>query len=273
MQKKLKSLSICMAPPSKVVASLPAGGHVYPQGSPYGHTPRTLDPPITSIDASAARVGQDQRLEQWGRCGNIAKQKNDSNLALSQRASRDEPGGGATKELDSISLGDQHDTWNNSTTKGSTGVPQTETQDKRSTKHIIFDSSAVRISNTTTKMFIDHKYNAEMLDARAVLRELIREQAELGKNMHRLRPQANLDKRGVLDKGVHRRHDNPAALTGLQGRRHREKASGGSGFSARGIRKHSSALRPLRFYSERALQQYETTQMGLEDSTARNFAR
>lgn len=273
MQKKLKSLSICLAPSSGAVASFPAGGHVYPQGSLYDHTPTALDPPISSIDASTARLGRHQRLEQRGGCGNIAEQKTDSNMALAQHASRDGPGGGATKDLGSISFGDQHDTWNNSATKVSTDVPQTKTQEKRSTKHIIFDSSALRIPNTATRMFIDRKYNDEMLGARAALRELVREQAELGKDTHRLRPQANLDKRGGLDEGVSRRHDNPAALTGLQGRRRREKAPGGSVSSARRIRKHSSALCPLPFYSERALRQYEITQMGLEDSMAHNFAR
>lgn len=273
MQKKLKSLSICMAPPSGVVASLPAGGHVYSQGSPYGHTRTTLDPPIASINASAVRSGQDQPFEQYGGCGNIAEQNIDSNPALSQHASRDEPGGGSTKELGSISLGDQHDTQNNSATKGSTGVPQMETQGKRSTKDIILDSSAARIPNTSTKALIDRKYNAEMLDACAALRELVREQTELRKDMHRLQPQANLDKRGGLDEGVCHRHDNPVTLVDLQGRRHREKALDGSGFSARRIRKNSSALRPLLFYSERAPEQDETTQMGLEDSMARHFAR
>lgn len=124
-------------------------------------------------------------------------------------------------------------------------------------------NSLLRMPNPATKMSVDNRCNAELLDARATLRVLLKQQKQLGEKLRQRRLEACLGTGG----GTARRKNKPLRQSFRQGRRHNNQTRNLSSGEV-GVQSISAHAHPLLFMTEAGLQELELKQMQIEDAEA-----
>lgn len=147
---------------------------------------------------------------------------------------------------------------------------QTETEQKSELFHEWNDTSALRDPSVATKMAVDDRCNAELLDARTALRMLLKEQTKLREAMCRRRLEVRLGTNGVKLRKSVLVSGKSNTRNGRRGRRRhgQHNARVGAGEARRRDYAH-----PLLSMDEDELQKVELDQMNLADAEAVHLSK
>lgn len=134
--------------------------------------------------------------------------------------------------------------------------------------------NALRVPRATTKMAVDDRYNAELLEERAVLRALLAKQKLLGEAMRLRRLEACLGTRGGL--GARKQGRKQMGRIGRRGQHIKNQKKkfkvGGEGSGVVQMRGPTHS-HPLLFMTEGDVQKNERAQMRLEDAEATHLLK
>lgn len=149
-------------------------------------------------------------------------------------------------------------------------LTKTETGQKCELLNEWNDINALRDPNAATKMAVDDRCNAELLDARTALRMLLKEQTKLREAICRRRLEARLGTNGIkLRKNV---SVNGKSNTRNGRRGHRRHGQHSARVGAGDARRRAHA-HPLLFMDEDELQKVELDQMNLADAEAVHLSK
>lgn len=134
--------------------------------------------------------------------------------------------------------------------------------------------NALRVPRATTKMAVDDRYNAELLEERATLRALLAKQKLLGEAMRVRRLEACLGTRGGL--GARKQGRKQMGRIGRRGQHIKNQKKkfkvGGEGSGVVQMRGPTHS-HPLLFMTEGDVQKNERAQMRLEDAEATHLLK